>query len=138
MAQYIHFCFGEIALKNFIEPRTFYHPGTHLIFYQGPSLSYKPQSHITVLPNYIRFKYTSIHELVFFIPSFFFFVFLFLRYRGSIVVSHMSLNSPIILLCSYISKIKNVFILIMVCLTLAISVMPGIYSRFRVLYLFFY
>lgn len=103
----LHFCFGDLALERFVSPICSIHNSGFLIYAQNISISSSPSPHIRKLPDFVKLKLSRLADLPFLLPTIIYIFWLLIILRPNVVISHMTLNSPIVLLCSCIVRIPK-------------------------------
>ena len=107
MTKVIHFCEGDLALQNFVIPIC-KQCNSHAIIYASKikrSSLYSARVHI--LPSYVRLGIKKAGDLLYVLPTFVFLLLILTKLRPFQVVSHMTLNSPLVLLASFLSKVEK-------------------------------
>ena len=101
----VHFVYHIVAFKKFVLPMIEGKPGKSLVLLQ----STQPFNHpsVLLLPPFVRIKYSNWTELIFLPYSIFYLLLFFFKYRPTSIVSHMSLNSPVILFASFLARIPD-------------------------------
>lgn len=107
MSKTIHFCEGNLALHNFILPICRSKNTLPIIFAGNINHIATVPAGVFTLPPYVRLGLKRPCDLMYILPTIVFLMFVFIRFQPQLVVSHMSLNSPIVLFTAFIFRIKN-------------------------------
>ncbi|WP_341882980.1 glycosyltransferase [Synechococcus sp. UW140] len=91
-------------MERFVSPICSIHNSGYLIYAQNISIPSSPSLHIRKLPYFVKLKLSSLADLPFVLPTIIYILWLLIALRPNVVISHMTLNSPIVLFCSYIMR----------------------------------
>jgi glycosyltransferase involved in cell wall biosynthesis len=103
----IHFCEGELALRNFIFPICKSSASPSIIFVSRITPNISTPARVFVLPTYVRLGLKQPSDYAYLLPTLIFLALVLIRLRPCAVVSHMSLSSPIVLFAAFISRIER-------------------------------